>query len=114
MKTVNIFVGVDMRGQHRGLSKLALEKGVDLRSLKDCEAVVFISRDRMRIKTVSYNGVLAFIKAADRKRPFDLSSVDEFARAFNPDGTMDYAKALRSKLIKTLSKNRIFEDMELL
>lgn len=112
MKTVNVFVGVDMRGQHGGLSKLAKSKGIDLRNLGVGEAVVFISRDRMRIKTVSYNGVLAYIKAADPKRPFDLSSINEFAKAFRPNGTMDYDKALKARLTKTLKLNRKFESEE--
>jgi hypothetical protein len=32
------------------------------------------------------------------ERPFDLSALAEFPRAFNPDGTLDYTRALERRL----------------
>lgn len=102
-----------MRVGHDGLVKYAKDKGVDLKSLSTETACVFIARDRMRMKSYSYNGVVSYMKAPDRKRPFDLSAIDEFPRAFSKSGHMSYAKALRSRLAKELSGKGFLEEKAL-
>jgi len=103
MKALHVFLGVDMRKSHDGLVNYAKSKRVDLTKLPEETACVFISSNRLRIKTYSYNHVLGYLKAPSY-RPFDLSAIDEFPRAFNKDGLMDYNKALRAKLEKALAR----------
>lgn len=92
-----------MRKSHDGLVSYAKQKRIDLTKLPDETACVFISSNRLRIKTYSYNHVLGYLKAPSY-RPFDLTAIDEFPRAFNKDGLMDYNKALKARLEKELSK----------
>lgn len=103
MKAVHVFLGVDMRKSHDGLAAFAKAKNVDLKKLPTETAAVFISANKLRIKTYSYNHVLGYLKAPSY-RPFDLSAIDEFPRAFDKNGLMDYNKALRARLQKALAQ----------
>lgn len=103
MKTVNVFIGVDMRMGHEGLKQYAKTRKVDLTQLEDDSACVFISSNRLRIKTYSYNHVVGYLKA-DSNRPFDLSAIDEFPKAFNKHGIMNYDKAIRARLEKEFAR----------
>lgn len=103
MKTVHVFTAVDMRCGHDGLVEYAKSHKVNLREMEVGTACVFISRNRLRIKVFSFNGVLSYLKAQDY-RPFDLNAIDEFPRAFEKDGTMNYTKALKARLQKVMSK----------
>lgn len=114
MRTVNVFLGIDMRMGHPGLIDLAKKNGVDLLNMEPQTACVFISRNKLRMKTFCYNGVLCYMRAMDIKRPFDLDSINEFPRAFDKNGQMNYAKALRATLEKKLKGRAPFRDMELL
>lgn len=109
MKTVHVFLAVDMRCGHDGLILHAKTAKVDLKEMTAGTACVFISRDRLRIKVYSFNGVLSYLKAPDY-RPFDLNAIDEFPKAFDKDGTMDYSKALKARLIKVMSKRGALEE----
>jgi hypothetical protein len=99
MKTVHVFTDVDMRMGHEGLEDVARGHRVSLKGLEAGEAAVFISRNRMRMKAYSWNGVVSYLRAK-ALRPFDLSAVDEFAKAFSPEGVMDYDKAIKKRLEK--------------
>jgi len=113
MKTIQVILGVDMRQGHPGLIKLAAKKGINLDALDPQTAVIFIARNKMRMKAYSHNGVLSYMRSTDSKRPFDLNAIDEFPKAFSKDGKMDYAKALRAKLEKELSKKGKLEEKQL-
>lgn len=110
MKALHVFTAVDMRSGHDGLVQYAKSKGVKLSELEVETACVFISRDRLRIKTYSYNGVVSYLKAPDAKRPFDLSAIDEFPKAFDKNGTMNYAKALKAKLTKVMASKGFLDE----
>lgn len=112
MKTVHIFLSVDMRMGHDGLSSYAKKKGVELALLPSQTACVFIARDRRRIKAYSANGVLCYVKALTN-RPFDLEALDYIPQAFSPDGVMDYDKALRKRLEKIFSKRGALKEEHL-
>lgn len=110
MKVLHVFTAVDMRSGHDGLVQYAKSKGIKLSEIGTETACIFISRDRTRMKAYSYNGVVSYMKAPDRTRPFDLSAIDEFPRAFNKNGTMDYAKALKAKLTKVMATKGMLEE----
>lgn len=110
MKAVHVFLAVDMRCGHDGLYLLAKSHGVDISKLGTENACVFISRDRLKMKTFSWNGVVCSIKSKDNKRPYDISALDEIAKAFDKNGAIDYPKALRARLEKVMaSKGRLVE-----
>lgn len=110
MKSVHVFTAVDMRYGIDGLVAYAKSKGVKLKELEEETACIFISRDRRRMKAYSYNNVVSYMKAEDKQRPFDLNAVDEFPRAFDKSGTMSYAKALRTQLMKVMAKKGFLEE----
>lgn len=111
MKCVNVFLDVDMRSGHQGLTIYAKKKGVDLRAMNNGHAVVFINRARNKMKCYSYNGVLSYYRSDDVKRPIDLTTIEMFPRAFSPDGSMDYNKALKASLEKQLTGRALPEKL---
>lgn len=107
MKTVNVFLGADMRLGHEGLIEYAASRKIKVESLKPGEAIVFINAKRDRMKSFSWNKVVSFVRSADINRPIDLETMDYLAQAFSPDGVMDYNKALRMKLEKKLIGHKL-------
>jgi hypothetical protein len=98
VKLVHVFTDVDMRMGHEGLKSYASRTaGLKLDALPPQTAAIFVSRGRSRMKVFSSNGVLSYMKNRG-ERPFDLSALAEFPRAFNPDGTLDYTRALERRL----------------
>lgn len=111
MKTVHCILGADLRCSHEGLKIQARSRGISLKSLMPGEAIVFINHAKNKMKAYSYNGVVSYIRFDDPKRGIDLNALDEFPKAFRPDGTMDYEKALRASL-KTRLKEKKFDKIE--
>lgn len=99
-----VFVGADMRQGHDGMMKHASKKGVNLKNLKDQHAVCFFSRDRYRMKLFTFNGIVCYLRRTELQRPFDLNAVDEFHRAFDKNGKLDYDKALKFRLEKFMAQ----------
>lgn len=113
MKTIKILLGADMRSGHPGLKKQALKMGFDIDTLKEGEAVVFINVSKDRMKAYSWNGVLSYVRFTEKNRAIDLNAIDEFPKAFSPDGSMDYRKALRASLLKRIGDKK-FKELEVL
>lgn len=113
MKTVHVFLGSDLRSGHLGLAAQAQKNKVSLKELEKNEAVVFINRKKNKMKAYAYNGVLSYVRFDDPKRGIDLGALDEFPKAFDAEGQMDYSKALRAALEKKL-KVRRFGELEIL
>lgn len=112
MKTVEVFLGADLRCSHQGLIELAAKHGVMIKNLKPGEAIVYINAKKDRLKVLSWNRVLSYVNfTGDRK--LDLDALSEIPKAISPDGTMDYKKALRVTLQKKLGQKR-FEELEML
>lgn len=113
MKSVNIFLGADLRLGHDGLRKLAKSKNVLLSELNRDEAVIFINSARDKIKSYSWNGVVSYMRSKETNRPIDLMALDYLVKTFNPSGQMNYPAALRLALLKRLRLRGNF-DPELL
>jgi len=113
MKTVHVFLGADLRCSHDGLKVQAKKSDIDLDKLRTGEAIVFINTKKNRIKAYSYNGVLSYIRLPNSQRIVDLSAIDYFPQEFNPNGTMDYARALKASL-KNRLKAKGIEGLEML
>ncbi len=114
MKAVNLFLGADLRSGHPGLTKLAKSRGIVLKELRKGEAVIFVNSKKDKMKAFAWNGVLSYIRFDDAKRSIDLSALDEFPRAFNADGSMDYTRALKASLEKRLARPGRVKELEVL
>lgn len=103
MKIVHIFLGADLRGAHNYFRILSASSGHNVNELKTGEAIIAINKAKDKLKAYSYNGALTYIRFDDKKRGIDLNAIDELARAFRPDGTLDYTKALKESFSKRLT-----------
>ena len=103
VKVVHCFTAVDMRMGHTGLEAYAKTRKVHLNAMDEETACIFISRNRCRMKAYSYNGVVSYMRAPSESRPFDLNAIDEFPRAFDKNGKMDYSRALKMSLEKMMA-----------
>jgi hypothetical protein len=110
IKLLEVFVGVSMTKQHDGLAALAKKYKVDLAKLPEGTGAVFISRDRCRMKVYCWNGVLSYIRAASKSRPFSLDALSEFPKAFDANGAFSYEKALMLSLEKMFQKKMPLDE----
>lgn len=113
IRAIEVFVGVNMSKQHDGLAQVAKKYKVDITKLPEGAACVFISRDKCRMKVISWNGVLSYIRTLNRSRPFSMDALREFPRAFNVDGTFDYNKALKLNLEKVFEAKGLLNEKRL-
>lgn len=114
MKTVHVFLGADMRSMHRGLREIAKANGIDLTKLKKGEAAVFINASKNKLKSYSFNGVISYVRFDDPQRPIDLNALDELPKAFDPNGKLDYSRALKATLEKRLKSKGRFTTLSVL
>lgn len=105
MITVSVLLNVSMVGGHDALVRVAKSQGMNLEKLDTGCAVVFINRKREKMKVYSYNGVLSYMRSPEG-RPFDLMAIDEFPKAFDANGRMDYPAALKLRIEKALQKQK--------
>src|SRR6267142_4284345 len=94
MKTVEVFIGADMRCSHRGLVKLAKDNGVHVDDLQPGDAIVYVNMRKNRVKTLSYNGVLSYLNLEGTRRTVDLDALSMIPQALDPRGAMNYKRAL--------------------
>ena len=97
-----------MVGGHTALRTYTKKHGLDMAGLKTGEAVVFINRRKDKMKCYAWNGVLSYLKIEEPGRVIDLNAIEQFPRAFDAKGHVDYVKALKISLGKTLAKNKYF------
>ena len=110
MKCIHVFLGADMRLGHDGLKALARASKIDFDALKQGEALVFINARKDRMKSISWNHVVSFVRSEDINRPIDLSVLDYLAQAFSAEGVMDYTEALKMALEEKLKSRRLLPE----
>lgn len=109
-ETVNVFLAVDLRLGHDGLTAYAKEHKVDMADLKTGEAVVFINTKRTHMKSYSWNKVVCVVRAQDINRPIDVDVMDYLAQTFSQDGVMDYPAALKMALETKLKGRKLLAE----
>ena len=97
------FLDTDMRCQHDGLSKIAIDNKLNVHKLKHGEHAVFINRSKNRIKMLSHGGVLSYLKLK-RGEVLDLNTLKYIPAAFNDSGDL---KVSYSNALKKVVKGRI-------
>jgi hypothetical protein len=106
-KVIHVFLGSDLRAGHNGLFNQAKASGVKVKELPEGSAIIFINRKKNKLKSYAWNGVVSYIRSDETNRPIDLSVIDELPRAFDSNGRMDYAKALKATLEKKLQAKKL-------
>lgn len=101
-KIIRVFLNVDMRNQHNGLTRVAANESVDLLKIKPHEHVIFINTRKNKLKMFSTNGVLSYVMA--KEGMLNLAMIEQIPRCFNQDSTLDWNKAQRLALEKQLGK----------
>ena len=96
-RVVRIFLDVDFRNQHTGLSLVASKHKVDVDALKDGEHLIFVNSKRNKIKMYSSRGVLSYLRL--KKGVIDLNTLVEIPKCFSHNLSVSYDKAL-TKVIK--------------
>lgn len=104
-KVLHVFLGMDLRAGHVGLMVHAKKAGVE--ELPKGSAIIFINAKKNKMKSYSWNGVVSYIRSEEANRPIDLSVIDELPKAFDTNGHMDYAKALKVTLEKKLAQKKL-------
>lgn len=99
-KILRVFLDVDMRNQHDGLSTLATKNKVNLSNLDPGCHVIFINSKQNKIKVFSCRGTLTYIRK-DKGR-IDLNFISMIPQAFNDFGELEWAKAEKLSLEKRL------------
>lgn len=97
-KLLRVFLDVDMRCSHDGLTALAIKHKVLPESLEAGEYLLFINSDRTRIKLYGANDVVAYLRVKTGR--IDMRTVALIPQAFASKGKIDYDAALRKVLEK--------------
>lgn len=99
-KITQVFMDVDMRNGHEGLSLLAKKFDIDPRKLPQNHMLVFINRKQTHLKVFVAGNIIAHTKR-DR---ISLDAIREIPRAFAYSGRIDYDEALKNSLEEKLKK----------
>lgn len=96
-RVIRIFQDADLRGNHKSLSMLASENGIETNGVNPGEFVVFINRKKTMVKVFTGHNTIAFHKNPDEHRlaPECLRFIPE---AFGADGSLEMSKAIKKAL----------------
>lgn len=61
-KITQVFLGVDMRNSHDGLSKIAWEFNIDTKKLPQNHMLIFINRKHTHLKVYVHGNIIAHCK----------------------------------------------------
>lgn len=104
-RIIRVFLNVDMRNQHTGLTNVALRENISLKKLKLNEHVIFINNKKNRLKMFSSNGLLSYLKSD--KGALNLNLIEQIPRCFNENETINWTKAQRLALEKQFKQLNI-------
>ena len=97
-RITHVFLNSDLRCGHVGLAKVAKRKA----NPKAGEHVVFVNNARDKMKVLSANGVLTYVKSPHGK--LSLETVQSIPAAFKATGGFSYGQALKAVVVKKLEK----------
>lgn len=100
---IRVFHKTDMRLQHTGLKIVAQNGKINLKTLESNEHVIFLNNAMTKCKFYSSNGVISYYSSETGK--IDLNAIEMIPRCFNPDGTVDFDKAVKESILKRLNKS---------
>lgn len=101
-KIISVFPNSDLRSSHKGLSILAVKaKRKNSNELLNGEFHLFLNRSQSMFKMLAANNVLVHYKSPRGR--VDIQTIQYLPECFN-GGKLDYDKALKAVLEKTLKK----------
>ena len=95
-RITHVFKSADLRCGHVGLTAIAKKKA----NPKPGEHVVFINNAEDKMKVLSSNGVLSYIKSPSGK--LALETINHIPAAFKATGGFNYSDALKKVITKKL------------
>lgn len=95
-KILRVFMNVDLRNAHEGLSELAKKNKVDVNTLENGEYLIFINAERNKLKLYASNQVLAYLKLPRGK--IDLRVISKIPQAFKASGKIQYEEHLKEMI----------------
>ncbi len=97
-RVVRYFADADMRAGYDGLTRIAKKEDVDIPNLGQGEFVVFVNRQRNKMKLCTQNDIVAYMRMG-RGQKIDPRVIQYLPRYF--DGkSFDYDAAMRRVLQK--------------
>lgn len=104
-RIVQVFLNVDFRYGHDGLTVYALKNKVDVKQLNNGQYVVFVNTRRDKVKVYAANNIVAYMQLP-RGRKVDMGVIRLIPKAFSNSGNLDYDGMLKDVIEKSLaSKN---------
>lgn len=100
-RVTHIFRDADLRGQHNGLTQMALDHKVRLDKLGGGDHVLFINTRTDKVKIMSAAGVLSYYRSPKGK--LNLNAIAHLPEAFAA-GKFSWEKADNAALDKLLEK----------
>lgn len=99
MKAIHVFLEVDFRQQHKGLTATAAKAGLRLDAKGPGVCAVFLNKKLNKARVLSSNGVLMYAHFDDG---IDSTSLNIFTDAVRPGMAMSIAPYARKVLEKAL------------
>jgi hypothetical protein len=93
VKALRIFLNVDLRNSHEGLSAIATKNKIDVKKLVAGEYLIFINSEKNKIKLYAANEVIAYYRCPHGK--VDLRAISKIPQAFKASGKIDYDACLK-------------------
>lgn len=98
---LRVFLNVDMRNGHDGLSEIAAENDIKVSEIELGNYIVFVNNQRNKMKLYASNDVIAYTRLpAGRK--IEMRVIKELPRVFN-GRQINYDAALKLAVDKALS-----------
>lgn len=104
-RIVMVIDNVNMGKGHDGLTAIAKQFKLDPTKLKPGELLMFINRAKDKLKVYGPGHVIGYLRMPG-KRKLTMEAIQYLPQAFNPDGSIDYDKALKQAVIKMLEKQK--------
>jgi len=103
VKILRVFINVDMRNGHNGLTALAKEHKTNVGKLAPGEFVIFINAARTKLKAYGTNEVLSYVRQDKR---ISLDAIRYLPMAFKAKQKFDYDSALSMAVNDALAKGQ--------
>jgi hypothetical protein len=108
-KILRVIDNVPMGRGHEGLKLIAEQVKIDVTTLKPGELVLFLNRRKDKLKTLGAPGKgkllgpVSYIKT-ENGQLLTMDAIQHIVKSMNPDGTVDYDKALEAAVRHLLTR----------
>ncbi len=100
---IQVFLNVDMRNMHDGLTKIAKKNGIEVGILSARQYVVFINAAKTKVKVYAANDTIAYSRSKSGK--LQMEAVAKIPECFG-GGAFNYDQALKLVLEELLKRKK--------